>query len=82
MHTQTLNQFRGFSSFKFIPGTKDQVILALKSEENKGSIATCILLHVYVCMQWNMVGYFQGRKFYLINGIPEKANFLSKEKMG
>ena len=38
------NMYRGFSSFKFVPGTKDSVILALKSEENRGQIATCILL--------------------------------------
>lgn len=32
----------GFSSFKFIPGTKDRVIVALKSEEDKGKIASFI----------------------------------------
>ncbi|XP_063042352.1 soluble calcium-activated nucleotidase 1 isoform X3 [Engraulis encrasicolus] len=33
----------GFSSFKFVPNTDDQVILALKSEEDAGHIATYIL---------------------------------------
>lgn len=37
-----LNVYHGFSSFKFIPGTQDSIILALKSEENKGQIASCI----------------------------------------
>jgi soluble calcium-activated nucleotidase 1 len=33
----------GFSSFKFIPGTNDEVIIALKSEEDEGKIASYIL---------------------------------------
>ncbi|KAK1162268.1 soluble calcium-activated nucleotidase 1 isoform X1 [Acipenser oxyrinchus oxyrinchus] len=33
----------GFSSFKFIPDTDDQIILALKSEEDDGKVATYIL---------------------------------------
>ncbi len=32
----TLNPTHGFSSFKFIPGTQDSIIVALKSEENEG----------------------------------------------
>lgn len=32
----------GFSSFKFIPGTKDEIIVALKTEEFQGRIATYI----------------------------------------
>lgn len=32
----------GFSSFKFVPNTDDQIILALKSEEDAGIIATYI----------------------------------------
>jgi soluble calcium-activated nucleotidase 1 len=40
---QPLEKYRGFSSFKFIPGTKDSLIVATKSEENKGKIETCIL---------------------------------------
>ena len=40
---QPLNKFRGFSSFKFLPGSQDSIIVALKSEENKGTIATCEL---------------------------------------
>jgi len=32
----------GFSSFKWIPGTKDQLVLALKSEEIEGKTATYI----------------------------------------
>ncbi|GAB6020403.1 hypothetical protein CHUAL_003104 [Chamberlinius hualienensis] len=34
----------GFSSFKFVPGTDDQLILALKSEENKGQVASYIMV--------------------------------------
>nr|BAN20953.1 apyrase [Riptortus pedestris] len=33
----------GFSSFKFIPGTKDEVIVALKSVEHLGKVATYIM---------------------------------------
>ncbi|KAG7460200.1 hypothetical protein MATL_G00218820 [Megalops atlanticus] len=38
-----LNPTHGFSSFKFIPDTDDQIVLALKSEEDAGKIATYIL---------------------------------------
>ncbi|XP_010736909.3 soluble calcium-activated nucleotidase 1 isoform X1 [Larimichthys crocea] len=38
-----LNPTHGFSSFKFIPNTDDQIILALKSEEDAGKIATYIM---------------------------------------
>lgn len=38
------SQTHGFSSFKFIPGTKDRVIVALKSEEDKGKIASYIMV--------------------------------------
>ncbi|XP_068606724.1 soluble calcium-activated nucleotidase 1b [Brachionichthys hirsutus] len=37
-----LSPTRGFSSFKFVPDTDDRVILALKSEEDAGRIATYI----------------------------------------
>ncbi|XP_047433943.1 soluble calcium-activated nucleotidase 1b isoform X2 [Mugil cephalus] len=37
-----LHPTHGFSSFKFVPGTDDQIILALKSEEDAGKIATYI----------------------------------------
>lgn len=33
----------GFSSFKFIPNTDDQIIVALKSEEDRGQVATYIM---------------------------------------
>ncbi|XP_068118718.1 soluble calcium-activated nucleotidase 1 [Hyperolius riggenbachi] len=36
----------GFSSFKFIPGTDDQIIVALKSEENNGQVATYITVFI------------------------------------
>ena len=39
---QPLNNVHGFSSFKFLPGSRDSVIVALKSEENRGTIATYI----------------------------------------
>lgn len=34
----------GFSSFKFVPGTKDSVIVALKSEEFEGKIASYVMV--------------------------------------
>ncbi|XP_056590600.1 soluble calcium-activated nucleotidase 1b isoform X2 [Triplophysa dalaica] len=37
-----LNLTHGFSSFKFVPDTDDQIIVALKSEEDAGRIATYI----------------------------------------
>jgi len=33
---------RGFSSFKFVPGTNDSLIVALKSEEDAGKIVTYV----------------------------------------
>lgn len=41
----TITPARGFSSFKFIPGTRDEIIVALKSEENAedGSAAAYIM---------------------------------------
>ena len=33
----------GFSSFKFLPGTNDVIIVALKSEEDRGKISTYII---------------------------------------
>ena len=36
------NPTHGFSSFKFIPGTQDSLIVALKSEEDAGKIASYI----------------------------------------
>lgn len=38
-----LNPTHGFSSFKFVPGTDDQIIVALKSEEDDGKIATYMI---------------------------------------
>ncbi|XP_035254291.1 soluble calcium-activated nucleotidase 1 isoform X1 [Anguilla anguilla] len=38
-----LDPTHGFSSFKFVPDTDDQIVLALKSEEDAGRIATYIL---------------------------------------
>lgn len=38
-----LTPTHGFSSFKFVPNTDDQIIVALKSEEDGGKIATYIL---------------------------------------
>lgn len=39
----SLNPTHGFSTFKFVPNTDDQIILALKSEEDAGKIATYIM---------------------------------------
>ncbi|XP_062304840.1 soluble calcium-activated nucleotidase 1 [Osmerus eperlanus] len=38
-----LNPTHGFSSFKFVPDMDDQIVLALKSEEDAGKIATYIM---------------------------------------
>uniref|UniRef100_A0A3Q2XEX8 Soluble calcium-activated nucleotidase 1 n=1 Tax=Hippocampus comes TaxID=109280 RepID=A0A3Q2XEX8_HIPCM len=38
-----LDLTRGFSSFKFVPNTDDRIVLALKSEEDAGKIASYIL---------------------------------------
>ncbi|CAL8274846.1 unnamed protein product [Lota lota] len=38
-----LSPTHGFSSFKFVPDTDDQLVLALKSEEVDGTVATYIL---------------------------------------
>ncbi|CAL8289272.1 unnamed protein product [Boreogadus saida] len=38
-----LSPTHGFSSFKFVPDTDDQLVLALKSEEVGGAVATYIL---------------------------------------
>ena len=45
------NPTHGFSSFKFIPGTDDTLIVALKSEEDAGKIISYI-------MAFNMDGDF------------------------
>lgn len=42
-----LNPTHGFSSFKFVPGTGDQIIVALKSEEDSGKIATYIMAFTF-----------------------------------
>lgn len=42
-HVGPFNPTHGFSSFKFVPDTDDQIILALKSEEDAGKIATYII---------------------------------------
>lgn len=38
------NPTHGFSSFKFVPGTDDLVVVALKSEEDGGKVASYILV--------------------------------------
>ncbi|XP_069691085.1 soluble calcium-activated nucleotidase 1 [Periplaneta americana] len=43
VHVGSIIPTHGFSSFKFIPGSSDQVIVALRSEENKGETATYIM---------------------------------------
>ncbi|KAJ8317874.1 hypothetical protein KUTeg_002965 [Tegillarca granosa] len=53
---------RGFSSFKFIPQTNDQVIVALKSEEDAGTIASYILafdIKGKIIMQEHKIGNYK-----------------------
>lgn len=42
-HVGAVVPTHGFSSFKFIPNTDDQIIVALKSEEDSGRVATYIM---------------------------------------
>ncbi len=54
----------GFSSFKFIPATNDNVVVALKSEELEGKIATYIM--VFKLWTWEILypeTYFGNRKY-------------------
>lgn len=39
----TLTPTRGFSSFKFLPGSNEKIIIALKSEEYQGRMSTYIV---------------------------------------
>lgn len=43
-HIGPLHVTRGFSSFKFVPMTNDEVIVALKSEEVNGRAASYIMV--------------------------------------
>ena len=55
----TVNPTHGFSSFKFVPGTDDSIIVALKSEEDNGKIASFILafdIHGSVLMPERKIG--------------------------
>ncbi|KAM8947260.1 soluble calcium-activated nucleotidase 1 [Pelodytes ibericus] len=45
-HVGNLIPTHGFSSFKFIPGTDDQIIVALKSEEDSGRVSTYITVFI------------------------------------
>jgi hypothetical protein len=44
---QEITPERGFSSFKFLPGSRDTVIVALKSEENSATDAQTSYLTIY-----------------------------------
>ena len=39
-----VNPTHGFSSFKFIPQTKDTIFVALKTEEDQGRISSYIMV--------------------------------------
>ena len=39
----TLTPTRGFSSFKFLPGSREKIIVALKTEEYQGRMSTYIM---------------------------------------
>lgn len=43
-HIGAVNPTHGFSSFKFVPGSDDRLIIALKSMEDRGQIATFVLV--------------------------------------
>uniref|UniRef100_A0A3B4ASS2 Soluble calcium-activated nucleotidase 1 n=1 Tax=Periophthalmus magnuspinnatus TaxID=409849 RepID=A0A3B4ASS2_9GOBI len=63
-----LNPTHGFSSFKFVPGTEDKIIVALKSEEDAGKIATYMIaftLDGHVLMPETKIGdvKYEGLEF-------------------
>ncbi len=63
-----LNPTHGFSSFKFVPGTNDDIIVALKSVEDAGHISTFVMvfnIHGTVIMDEELVGYdkYEGIEF-------------------
>ena len=58
---QPLEHYRGFSSFKFVPETKDTIIVATKSEENRGKIETCILTRQHMCACMCVLVYWSGK---------------------
>ena len=67
-HMGPLHQTHGFSSFKFIPETNDNIIIALKSEEDQGKIVsyiTALTLDGEVIMEETKIGdkKFEGIKF-------------------
>lgn len=39
-----LSLTKGFSAFQFVPNTNDNVIIALKTEEDKGTVASYIMI--------------------------------------
>lgn len=63
-----LNPTHGFSSFKFLPYSKDEIIVALKSEEVDGGVKTYITMftiHGTVLMPEQLIGdrKFEGIEF-------------------
>lgn len=63
-----LNLTHGFSSFKFIPGTNDELIVALKTEEDKGTIRSYIMafdIRGKIIMEESLIGpnKFEGIEF-------------------
>jgi len=44
VHVGTLEPTHGFSSFKFVPGTGDDVAVALKSREVSGEISSFVMV--------------------------------------
>jgi soluble calcium-activated nucleotidase 1 len=43
-HVGEVSLTRGIAAFQFIPGTGDQLIVALKSEEDKGIVASYVMI--------------------------------------
>ena len=67
-HMGPLHPTHGFSSFKFIPETNDNIIIALKSEEDQGKIVsyiTALTLDGEVIMEETKIGdkKFEGIEF-------------------
>ena len=57
-----------FSSFRFIPGTDDELIVALKTEEDKGTIRSYIMafdIKGKIIMEERLIGpnKFEGIEF-------------------
>src|SRR3712207_6975029 len=64
-----------FSSFKFIPNTDDQIIVALKSEEDSGKVATYIMAFTLDRSEEH-TSELQSRQYLVCRLLLEKKNAI------